>query len=311
MTLDRREFLRVAARASALAAAGHLPALGGEPRDRRGPRRRAPSPTGKRNIFTEPPAIEPVTGYLASYKPTTRGDMSHPEFRATYRIVRWASIDPRSGKSRNVVVGSLTVRRRRTGDACLYEVTERRGAARRGGQFANEWRAAVTCSGPLDEVERWTFKSLVMPGKGGPPVADLAFAEEGRLRRGVIERTSPLATTRERVAGSLIAQWSLPHIVAQWSLPHIVARGTAKANGVARGDELRFAMLADCSVLKPEQRLWRVGEVEVPTAAGVVKMDCYAQTGRGVLPIHYLVDSGGRVQLVTQSDTNFALESVD
>ncbi|MHC4250487.1 MAG: hypothetical protein ACYS9X_15270 [Planctomycetota bacterium] len=309
MTLDRREFLRVAARASALAAAGHLPALGGEPRDRRGRGRKRPAavPAGKRNIFTEPAAIEPVTGYLATHKPTTRGDMSAPEFRATYRIVRWATIDPRSAKSRNIVVGSLTVRRRRAGEGCVYEVTERRGAARREGQFANEWRAAVTCSGALDEVVSWKFTSSIAPGKGGPAIADLALNEEGSFRRGAIERTSALAKTRERVAGPLIAQWSLPHLVARGAAR---PEGKGVVKGVAKGAELCFAMLADCSVLKPGQRLWRMGEVEVPTAAGAVRMDCYAQTGRGVLPIHYLVDSGHRVQLVTQSDTNWALESV-
>jgi hypothetical protein len=241
--------------------------------------------------------------------------MSSPEFRATYRIVRWASIHPRTGKSRNPVVGSLEVARRPAGAGCVYEVAERRN-----GHFASEWRAAVTCSGALrraqdartepvegagdlDEAVRWTFESSVAPGKGGGAIADLALSEEGTFRGGVLQRAfapgSGISTTRERVAGPL---------VAQWSLPHVIARGAA--GGATREDGMRFAMLADCSVPKPEQTLWREGEVEVPTAAGVVRMDCYAQIGRGVLPIHYLVDSGARVQLVTQSDTNWALESV-
>jgi len=48
-------------------------------------------------------------------------------------------------------------------------------------------------------------------------------------------------------------------------------------------------------------------EVEVAVGKAKIQFDCYIQTGQGILPIHYLVDTAGRLQLITQENTNWAL----
>ena len=39
-------------------------------------------------------------------------------------------------------------------------------------------------------------------------------------------------------------------------------------------------------------------------------LDSYAHTGCGVTPTHYLVDDSGRVQLITMSTVNWALNAM-
>lgn len=304
MTVDRRSFLDLTAGASALAIAGHLPVLAGEARgkDRKGARRGGSS-AGKRNIFTEPPAIEPVTGYLRTFRPAA-GDMRAADFTATYRVVCWRGVHPTTGKARNLMAGALTIRRRGGDGTAVYEISERRQ-----GQSTGEWRARLTCGGELDALVRWTFTSEVGPRSGGPPGADLTFTEEGRCRDGVVEQSTGLSKVVHRGKGPLLAQWSLLHILARGPGRYVRLR-RGPTNGPGKGTPLRFDMLADCSVYKPGQALRYGGKIEVPTAAGNVRLDCYAQTGYGILPIHYLVDEAGRVQLVTQADTNWALQSV-
>ena len=322
MTVDRRSFLDLTAGASALAIAGHLPVLAGEARgkDRKGARRGG-SAAAKTNIFTEPPAIEPVTGYLRTFRPAAgagrvgapdstsgvlmrRGGMRSGDFTAAYRVVCWRGVHPATGRARNLVAGALTVRRRGGDGEAVYEISERRQ-----GQSTGEWRARLTCGGELDALVRWTFTSEVGPRSGGPPGADLTFTEEGRCRDGVVEQSTGLSKVVHRGKGPLLAQWSLLHILALGPGRYARLR-RGPTNGPAKGTSLRFDMLADCSVYKPGQALRYGGKIEVPTAAGNVRLDCYAQTGYGILPIHYLVDEAGRVQLITQADTNWALQSV-
>lgn len=92
---------------------------------------------------------------------------------------------------------------------------------------------------------------------------------------------------------------SLP-LVGRWALPQLLASGKIK------NKPLRFDMLDD-STLRSDQTLKYCGELEIPTKTDAAKLDCYAQTGCGILPTHYLVDGGGRVQLITQEIVNWAL----
>ena len=50
--------------------------------------------------------------------------------------------------------------------------------------------------------------------------------------------------------------------------------------------------------------------MSVPSAVGEVKLATVAELGYGINPIHYLIDSDGRVQLVTNAITSWALESI-
>ena len=82
------------------------------------------------------------------------------------------------------------------------------------------------------------------------------------------------------------------------------------AAGKFRKQPLRFDML-DNSTLRPGQVLRYCGKVDVPVARGNASLDCYVQTGYGILPVHYLVDGGGRVQLITQESVNWALTGLE
>ncbi len=57
----------------------------------------------------------------------------------------------------------------------------------------------------------------------------------------------------------------------------------------------------------PNQTLRYEGEIETPIKGGTILLDCYVQTGQGIVPTHYLVDDKGRVLLITMTTVNWAL----
>ena len=82
------------------------------------------------------------------------------------------------------------------------------------------------------------------------------------------------------------------------------------AGDTVKSDDLRFDLLQNGLVIKPDQTLHYSGQIQILFAGGTATMDCYAQTGYGILPTHYLVDEHGRVQLITQENTNWALKEL-
>ena len=73
--MDRRHFLQATV-VTALAAQGYLPLLAAERRAK--PAKRAGRNAiyrGPKNIYTEPAAMEPITGYLPRFKPLAHGTM--------------------------------------------------------------------------------------------------------------------------------------------------------------------------------------------------------------------------------------------
>ena len=68
--------------------------------------------------------------------------------------------------------------------------------------------------------------------------------------------------------------------------------------------------MLDDSTLRPDQAIRYTGRIEIPIKGGKARLDCYAQTGRAIVPIHYLVDSAGRVQLITHSNVDWALSTL-
>lgn len=68
--------------------------------------------------------------------------------------------------------------------------------------------------------------------------------------------------------------------------------------------------MLDNSTLIPDQELRYEGQISVPVQGGTAELDSYLQTGRAIQPIHYLVDSDGRVQLITSSIVNWVLRDL-
>jgi len=70
-----------------------------------------------------------------------------------------------------------------------------------------------------------------------------------------------------------------------------------KANSAS---DAAFDLLQDLSLFKPNQALVYDGVTVVELRGDrTIELQTYAQTGQGVLPIHYLLDEQRRPQLVT------------
>ena len=275
--MDRREFIHTAT-VTTLAAQGFLPLLAAEPKGKRRRRKgKKAMYTGPSNIFAEPPAIEPITGYLPKFKPVAEGTMRNA-FSAKYTLV---ICHGSAAKSRNVVGNSGSLDVAFSGTTCeTIEVRKSRST--------NIVKTEMQCRGELNAASTWTLDSSV---EGIP---DARFVEKGTWDGKTMVVKSKSWTQKCSTSNPLIGRWAL--------LPLL-------ASGKLKSKPLTFDILDD-STLRPDQTLRYTGEVEIPVAGGKATLDCYAQTGSGIVPTHYLVDSEGRVQLITQSFVNWALASL-
>lgn len=288
--MNRRDFLRLTKYASSLFLAGRLPLLSADRQQSRSQRQRQPvrqTSAASLNIFTEPPAIEPVTGYLGKFRPVAAGTMSG-NFTAKYDLIKWGAINNKTGKPRNRINGSLEVVRKVNSRNTVYESIEVRT-----GQTTSRVSTRLNCRGRLDAVVEWKAISDVLNGRAAQP--DLRFEEQGLVSNGNIVRTNKLGTVKSANSHTLIPQEALLALLA---------------GDIARSGDLHFEMLQNGLVIKPNQTLHHCGRIQIPVAQGNAAMDCYVQTGYGILPTNYLVDGRGRVQLITQQNTNWALKEL-
>jgi len=262
--MERRDFLK--ATIAALAANACLPLLKVEAGGRR----------SSTNIFTEPPAIEPLTGYLGRFKPVSTGGMTG-DFRASYTLVQCNGSTDKGSRVRPDA-GSLSVES--VGNHLTTTEIRSRGAS--------TVKTEIDCGGRDGAVSKWTLSSSV---KG---VEGCGFTEKGTWDGGRMAVQSSTWKQEHATSNPLVARWSLLRRLA---------------SGIVKNAPLKFDMLDD-STLRPSQTLRYTGRIEVPIGRGKVRLDCYAQTGRAVVPIHYLVDDAGRVQLITQSNVNWALAAL-
>ena len=273
--MDRRHFIQTTV-VTALAARGHLPLLAAERKVR--PVMRAGRNTifrGPQSIYTEPAAIEPITGYLPRFQPLAQGTM-RKAFSAKYMLI---ACHGSAAKSKNRVGGSLDVTF--SGGTC--RTTEMRQASPQ-----NIVTTELTCTGRFNTASRWTLDSSVQ----GMP--DLRFVETGTW-----DGKAMLVNSK-----SWTQKWSTSHpLIARWALLPLLS------SGIIKSKPLTFDMLDD-STLRSDQTLRYTGPIDIPVAGGTAKLDCYAQTGWGIVPTHYLVDTEGRVQLITMSSVNWALSNL-
>jgi hypothetical protein len=273
--MDRRIFLQTTA-VTALAAQGYLPLLGAERRTRPAKRagRNAVSRVPK-NIYTEPAALEPITGYLPRFKPLAQGSMRNA-FSAKYTLI---ACHGSAAKSRNRIRGSL-------------DVSFSRGTCRtremRQASPQNIVTTELTCNSRFNTVSNWTLDSSVQG------MSDLHFVEKGTWDGQTMLVKSKSWTQTRSTSHPLIGRWAL--------LPLL-------SSGMIKSEPLTFDLLDD-STLRSDQTLRYTGPIVIPVAGGKAKLDCYAQTGWGIIPTHYLVDAEGRVQLITMSSVNWALSNL-
>jgi len=266
--MERRDFLKTtAATATVLATQGSLPLLAADRKKRAAP--------VSQNCFTEPSAIEPVTGYLPKYTPATAGAM-RGAFTARYSLI---VCHGSAARSRNSESGEITVA---IGKAQCKTTEKRKGKP------ANIVKTSVRCAGELNTAPEWTLESTI------EGTQDLGFVEDGTWDGKVMRVKARSWTQQHATKHPLIARWSLLPLVA---------------SGRFKKKPLTFDMLDD-STLRPNQELRYEGEITIPVKGGTATLDSYAQTGESIVPTHYLVDDEGRVQLITMSYTNWALQGV-
>lgn len=291
--MHRRDFLRLTAHTSSLVLAGQLPLLAANRQARRTSRQtRRPArqrPSSSRNIFTEPPAIEPLTGYLGRFQPVASGSMQG-SFTAEYELVRWGAINNQTGRPRNSMAGSLRIVRKLRGQKVVYESFELRT-----GQTNNRVTATLNCQSKLDAVVKWKVISDVIKVRETQAQPRLRFEEQGFVREGTIIRKNKLSTLESVSSRVLVPQEALLALLV---------------NGIVKYKDLHFDMLQNGLVIKPNQTLHYSGQIQIPLAGETINLDCYAQTGYGILPTHFLVDQQERVQLITQENTNWALKKL-
>ena len=288
--MNRRDILRLTAYASSLVLAGRLPLLSaGRQKSRPRLQKQSARQTSavSRNIFTEPPAIEPVTGYLGQFRPVATGSMQ-ASFTAKYDLIRWRLIDNRTGKVRNSIGGSLEIVRKVNSRNAVYESVEHRI-----GQATSRVTTRLNCRGKLDAVVEWAATSDVIKGCDKQP--ELRFEEHGIVSNGTVVQKNRMGTVESSNSRILLPQEALL---------------TLLAGDIVKSGDLHFDMLQNGLVIKPGQTMHYSGRIQIPVAGRTAAMDCYAQTGYGILPTHYLVDKEGRVQLITQENTNWALKEL-
>jgi hypothetical protein len=275
--MNRRRFLHTFA-ATTLAAHEVLPLLAAEPRGQRRIRKGKAASNSSGNIFAEPAAIEPITGFLPKFTPVGKGTM-RDAFSAKYALV---VSHGSAARSRNTVEGPGSLVVTFSGTTC--KTTEVRK-----GKPSNSIKTELQCGGEFNRVSHWALDSSVE----GIPEAH--FVEKGTWNgKTMIVKSN--SWTQQRSTGELL--------IGRWALLPLLASGKLKSQ------TLTFDMLDD-STLRPNQTLRYTGQIEVPVAGGTARMESYAQTGRGIVPTHYLVDQDGRVQLITMSTVNWALMDIE
>jgi arylsulfatase A-like enzyme len=229
------------------------------------------------NSYVEPCAIEPITGYLSTFSPLS-GDNMNSDFTAHYVLVAWMGA---AEKSRNTLLGSMDVTFD-NGQCRTIETRNGRGTVAAPGSTV---KTSMQLSGEHNTTTQWTLESQIEDRD------HVRFTEEGSWD----------GRTMTVKAKSWSRQMTTSHpLIHRWALLPLLASGSIKEA------PLVFDMLDD-SALRPNQTLSYEDRINVPVKGGEVKMDRYVQTGEGIVPIHYLVDDMGQVQLITMGTVNWAL----
>ena len=277
-TMDRREFLHHGMLATSLLAAGRLPLLAKE------------TAAGSAiDAKAGPYAVKLVRDYLTDFSPSETTAEQHQR-AMRYDIVHWHWGRGGRGSNENTVVGQLRIAREKADGKVVYEVEQKK----RIGGVDNVVEAEFACNAdPLDSLRVWRLKRYEIDANGRTRTAS-ELAEKGRCDGGRIRIEGDNYRYEHRAAHPVVTQWQLPFVLA--------GQAGARPN-------LAFDLLQDLSLFKPGQELVPDGQVEVAVAGGrKVTLRSYAQTGRGVLPVHYLVDAQGRIQLVTGGFLSWALQ---
>jgi len=227
------------------------------------------------NTHTEPCAIGPVTGYLPTFSPPSGKSMTG-NFTAQYDLILLIGANEVS-KNRSFGSAKLSF------DNGQCRAVEIRGV--KGSPYSSVVNTSMQLNGKNNTTIQWETES------GIEGVEEVKFIEKGTWDGRIISAKTNSWSRQSTTSNPLIHRWALLPVLASGSI---------------KNAPLEFDMLDDAA-LRPNQTLTYKGEIEVPVKEGKVKMDSYVQTGHGIVPIHYLVDDKGQVQLITMDAISWAL----
>ena len=282
----RREFLKqtgLGTMASALVASGHLPLLYGGMED------------PKKSLYP----IQMIRPWVrGAFRPAESANLDWKKsLSLQYKLVNWLHRPPRRNpKAKRLpefgVVGSLRIKRTPGPERTVFGLVQEAAAVnyprrRLSGRFE-------TGTDPDSPLEKWNVRVSTVPGKKPVLVesgARDAEADGYRVGHGK-DRWTLQATSRP--------------LISRFAMPFWFALTRPKRDATRR-----FDLLDDLTAVKPDQTLRFDRSFEIPVAEGkTVSLDGWVQTGQAVLPIHYLVDKHGLVQLATEGICCWALETV-
>lgn len=279
ISIPRRQFLQSGLMATSLVAAGRLPLLargsdGGSGIDGR----------------SGPCAIKPVRGYVRRFSPAKAELNRRGAGALTYDVIHWPATVAQTAAPSGSVVGQVSIAHEVRGDSVSYEVKQRK----RIGGVDNFLEARVACNADVfHSVREWRLKSYERDPRGG------------------VDRLSELTETGRCDGGRIRVEGDRYHyeyaaknpLITQWHVPDLLRRGAEV------GAPIRFDLLQDLSLFKADHVLSYDGKTEVRLSRGrTILMATYAQTGQGILPVHYVLDAQRRPQLVTSSIVSWALK---
>jgi hypothetical protein len=278
VSVNRRQFLKTSAIATALAATGRLPLLS------------AKTEAGSAvDASTGPYAVKPIRDHLRRFSPAEIPLRRSGQYKLVYDIIHWNWVRGERGTFSNSVVGRADIDRKTAGGQSIYEITQRM----RIGGVDNFLEARIVCeTNDWNSLRRWALRSYqTAPNGKREPLCELV--EKGRCGDGKIRIES----------GNCVYGFSPESpVVTQWTIPDLLIKEANSALNVT------FDLLQDLSLFKPDQSLIYDGLTPVKLKDGkTVTLQTYAHTGQGILPIHYLLDDKKRPQLITSSILSWAL----
>ncbi|MHC4144791.1 MAG: twin-arginine translocation signal domain-containing protein [Planctomycetota bacterium] len=276
--MNRRQFLKTGAIATALVTAGRLPLLSAQT-----------EANPSIDASTVPHALKPIRDHLKRFLPAEAPLRKNETYSLTYDIVQWW-YPGRQGTFANAVLGQLVIERIAANDGVVYEVNQR---MRKGG-LDNFLEARIVCNADdLNSLREWTLSSYSKSVKGElDPLSkldEMGRCDEGRIRIESGDHEYGFSTKNP--------------VVTQWTVLDFLMRRENSALDVT------FDLLQDLSLFKPNQVLTGDDATVVRLKDGrSLSLQTYAQTGQGVLPIHYLLDEQRRPQLVTNCMLSWDLQ---
>ncbi len=242
-----------------------------------------PAPTQEDDML--PYSLQLLSDALPKVEiPTERFD-PNGEWEHNYAI--WI---PSRGKDfKSEPAGSLRIRRRLTPDGNIRLVVTQI-VRMKDVNGSGRSKAAITCvNDKLCAPIRWQIDSEV-DNPDGKQVRLTSVSISGEASGGSITLDGKKITASERLSSS-------------WSLFDAVQRLPFDAK------ELRFDMLEEMELLKPDQMLWAGETAEMEIGGRKTRLHSFEQIGWGILPFTYWIDDNHRLIVAVSQRRAYLLGS--